>query len=312
MLDYAEHHHGLVTRAFLVSHGWSAAALTRQVNRGALERTHQGVYRLPGSPRTFPQAVMSATLAVPHLVASHGTAATLLGLPQGHERLEFSLVGLHRVAMAQARIHRVASLEPVDRSRVRGIPTTSVTRTVIDLAQGLDREEQVALTDHVLAERRTRLAFLITRARALGTRGRSRAGEYLALLHSYEGLDRVVDSEAQRLLSRIIAQYGLEAPEVEYEIELDNGEVRYADAAWPRYRLLAEVQSFRHHAGMEDFDRDQTRNNWLVVGGWRILSLTPHAIRTDPAEVARVIGQAIQAARDQAGSAARNSLSPAR
>ena len=294
---WAQAHYGLVTRRQALSRGLSSSAIGRRLDSGMFEAVRPGVYRLRGSPDSFQQRVLAAVWAFPNSVASHGTAATLLGLPFGHQRVELSVTG-RSGQLPGAVVHYPRRLGDLDRETWKAIPTTTLTRTVIDVAAELGRDEQAALTDYVLAERRTSLAFLVKRVAALGTRGRSGPAAYLALLRSYQGRDRVADSEAQRLLGRIIAQYGLEAPEVEYEIRLDNGEVRYADAAWPRHRLMVEVQSYRHHAGMEDFGRDQERNNDLVVGGWRIVNITPHAIRTDPAEVARVIGSALRSGRD--------------
>src|SRR5205807_6916903 len=57
-------------------------AVAHRLNSGAWEHLFEGVYRLPGTPRTWRQRLMAAVLAGgPNAAASHRSAAALLGIP---------------------------------------------------------------------------------------------------------------------------------------------------------------------------------------------------------------------------------------
>lgn len=275
-----------------MSRGLSSSAIARRLATGEFQPMHRGVYRLRGTPHSFEQQVMGGTLASHGSVASHGTAATLLGLPHGHNRVELSVVGGHRQFPGVA-VHRVLKLDRVDVDIIRGIRTTSVTRTVIDLAGVLEDQQLVGLTSHVLAKRLVKLPYLLSRLEGLGTRGRAGAGDFLALLREWQGCTRFVDSEAQRALGRIFVDYGLPSPEIEYGIQLPNGKWKFVDAAWPDHRLILEVQGYEDHSGLDTWTADQGRNNQFVAGGWRVLFITPTQIETDPGGVAALIAEAL-------------------
>jgi very-short-patch-repair endonuclease len=236
---------------------------------------------------------MAATLAIRGSVASHGTAATLLGLPYGHTRVELTVVGSHSL-LPGVRIHRAARMDRIDVALIRGIRTTSVSRTVIDLAGVLDDQRLEGLTSHVLAKRLVKLPYLLGRLEALGSHGRAGAGGLLALLRERQGCTRFVDSGAQRALGRLIDRYGLPRPQVEYAIQLPNGKWKFADAAWPGHRLILEVQGYEHHSDSDAWTADQGRNNQFVVLGWRVLFVTSTQIETDPGGVAALIAEALR------------------
>lgn len=290
---YAQGQHGLITRPQALSRGLSSPAIGRRLSTGQFQRIHQGVYRLRGTPSSFGQQVMAATLAIRGSAASHGTAATLLGLPHGHQRVEVSVARGHTL-LPDVRIHRAATLGRIDVGIVGGIRTTSVSRTVIDLAGVLDASALAGLTDHVLAKRLVKLPYLLGRLEALGTRGHERAGELRELLRARQGCSRFVDSEAQRSLARLIDRYGLPRPQVEYAIRLPNGKWKFVDAAWPCHRLILEVQGYEYHSGLDAWTADQARNNQFVALGWRVLFVTPTQIETDPAGVAAMIAEALR------------------
>ena len=72
---------GLIVRGQLLRSDIDANAVKRLLRRGVLEEALPNVYRLPGAPRTWLQALMAVCLwAGDGAVASHRAAAALWGL----------------------------------------------------------------------------------------------------------------------------------------------------------------------------------------------------------------------------------------
>ncbi len=76
-----------VGRRQLLDAGVPAHAIDHRVRAGGLITVHAGVYRLPGSPVTWHQRIMAATLAAgAGAVASHRAAAFLHGIWRASSR----------------------------------------------------------------------------------------------------------------------------------------------------------------------------------------------------------------------------------
>ena len=283
--------HGLVTRKQILRAGGSASVCHRRLQRDLWVPVHAGVYRLAGAPETQEQKIAAACLAVGG-VASHRAAATVLGLPDIDPMVEVTVPHARRVGdLEGVRIHRVVRLDSVDRGYWNGIPTTSMTRTLIDLSGVLPGAAVVALADHVLAKRLVRLEYLAKRLEALGTQGRGGAGRMAGIVADRLGRTRFADSEPQRLLIRIVTEAGLPLPEIEFAIQLPNGDWRFVDAAWVVQRLIVEVNSYTYHSDLDAWARDQERNNELMALGWGVVPITPRRLERDPAGVADLIGR---------------------
>lgn len=290
-----ERQHGLITRRQAVKNEFTRGAMRWQGERGLWQQVHPGVFRLAGSLETTEQKILAACLATDG-IASHRAAARVLGLPNVPFALEVTAFrGSARVK--GVRVHRLASLERVDKNWVDNIPTTSVTRTVIDLAGVLDRKDLEALVDHVLATRRVKLKFLMGRLAALGTNGRRGAGALRDVLEARVG-KAVVNSEPQRDLARLLEDFGLPPGIPEFEITLPDGRLRRLDNGWPDILVGIQVDSYRHHSSLADHTSDIVRDDDAVAEGWRILRVTPEQLTNEPARVAdliaRTLGVALQ------------------
>src|SRR5688572_13787131 len=84
--------HAAVGRRQLLEAGVPAHAIGHRVRDGRLVPLHAGVYRLPGSPVTWHQRIMAATLAAgAGAVASHRAAGFLHGLEGIEPKREVSV-----------------------------------------------------------------------------------------------------------------------------------------------------------------------------------------------------------------------------
>ncbi len=150
----AERQHGVVTRAQLLELGLGRRAIDHRLELGRLRRVHRGVYTIGHRLLTRHGRWMAAVLACgPDAVLSNLAAAALFGIRQS-DRIEVTTRtacrGPNRVIM-----HR-SPLRDDERTTHRGIPTTTVPRTLLDLSavvhpdalrSALRQAEQLRLTD---------------------------------------------------------------------------------------------------------------------------------------------------------------------
>jgi very-short-patch-repair endonuclease len=305
----AESQHGVVTRAQARARGFSEDAIYWRLKTGRWECLYPGVYRLAGSERTHEQELLSACMAGgPTAVASHRSAARLLGLPVRSGQVEITILEARRARLNGVKVHRAARLDRVDRDRVDGIPVTSVARTLIDLSGALGRAGLEAALDHALSQRLVPLSYLKSRLEALGTQGRQGAGLLAGLIAVR--LDGPRPAMAfERRLQAALARAGLAAAR-EHEVRLPNGRTRRIDFAFPEYKLAVEADSYRYHFDLDDWSEDRTRNNELVALGWRILPVTYRHLTRNPRAVTEQIRRALEADGGQSGGPMTASAAP--
>ena len=66
------------------------------------------------------------------------------------------------------------------------------------------------------------------------------------------------------------------------------------DAWWPDAGVVAEVDSREWHLSPEDWDRTRRRHDQMAAAGIILLHFSPNQIRREPADVVRMIKQALQ------------------
>jgi hypothetical protein len=124
----AEDQHGVVSRTQLLELGMDRGSITHRIKLGRLRQVHRGVYTIGHRLLTQDGRWMAAVLTYgPHAVLSHRAAAALWGM-RGGTRVEVTLPGGRR-GRPGITAHR-ANLPPDERTTHRGIPTTTVPRTL--------------------------------------------------------------------------------------------------------------------------------------------------------------------------------------
>lgn len=284
LTELANSQWGVVARWQLADVGVTLSMLKTRVARGSLTRLHRGVYAV-GHRRLQPQAhTLAAVLAVgPGAVASHRDAAWLHGLrPGNHRRADVAttrrgVAGTDRIA-----VHRTAVLTAEDVATVKGIPVTSVARTLVDLAGVVARDELAkALSE---AERLRLLDMGPLTAAIARTAQRSGPGRarLLAVLDEHAAHGAEFDrSELERRFLALTVQAGLPRPRLNHWV--DGMEV---DAVWPAPRIAVELDGWEYHRHRRAFQRDREKTNALTAAGWTVLRFTHHDVTRRPAEVA--------------------------
>jgi very-short-patch-repair endonuclease len=251
------------------------------------------VFRLAGSPDTWHQQLMAASLAVDGIV-SHRSAAELWGLIQPAGYVELSVpYAVNRAVRPPAIVHRIKDLRPGLAVRRAGLPVTDAVRTIIDL--GLVAPEW--LVHRALARGISNRAFEISQIRALrdalGRPGRNGTGIVRSILEGEVLLFTKEESELEKRFTELRRKYRLPTFSLQHEVWSAGRFVARVDAALPDLELAIEVDGFEHHSTVDAFQRDRTRQNALVALGWTVLRFTWHDVVHRPEAVARVIEKAI-------------------
>ncbi|HUG41575.1 MAG TPA: type IV toxin-antitoxin system AbiEi family antitoxin domain-containing protein, partial [Longimicrobiales bacterium] len=268
--DLAGDQHGVIRRSDVVAAGVPPHAVDNRVRDGRLVALHRGVYRVPGPVRGRYEREMAAVLACgedAHL--SHRSAAGLYGLrpePARGSKVEVSVVDRFVRPGQTVRVHRVARLDPEDRTVAHGISVTAPARTILDLAataapREVERAMAVAARNG-LADR-DQVADVV--ARHPGSPG---AATLRALLAAIEA-PAFVRSEAEERLLALIRRAGLPAPKT-------NAVIRgiEVDFLWGAARLVVEVDGEAYHAAPDAFERDRRRDALLAAAGYRVVRVT--------------------------------------
>jgi hypothetical protein len=169
-------------------------------------------------------------------------------------------------------IHRPRALDSADRARRHGIPVTSPSRTLIDLAgtvsptqlrRALEEAERLELLDRAGLRR---LCLRTTGRRGIGTLRTLLSERELALSETRSPLEA-------RFLA-FCRDRGLPIPAVNVPV---NGKI--VDCLWPRERVVAELDSWTHHGKRQAFEGDRERDVGIQIAGHRIIRITDRRLR---------------------------------
>jgi very-short-patch-repair endonuclease len=227
---------------------------------------------------------MAAVLASgPDALLSHWSAAALWGIrPNGRSRADVT-VG-HRSRSSSA-IHRHISSVPDDERAVHeGIPTTSVHRTIFDLAASVPVDEVVAMIKEAeYLNRWDRLSLPDLLERYPGKRG-SRKLRF--------ALDRITEEPPGRTRSKLeerfapfLRRHRLPSPCFNDWILL--GPQRFqVDCHWPHLHLIVELDGWEGHSSRSAFQDDRARDRALHAAGFSVVHLTWNQLDVEPEAVA--------------------------
>jgi hypothetical protein len=241
--------HGVVTRSQLLAACLTRKQIARRVRAGGLLRVHPGVYRVghraPSTEATYLAAVLAAgegavlsRLAAAHL---HGLVKGAAPPPEVTARTERRIEGV--------RTHRCRFLDAQDMTRVRGIPVTTVPRTLVDIAAALSADALARACHEAGVRYRTTPAqveaVLAERPQSPGARKLRR------VIH---GDVRVTLSKLESRFLQVLSEDGLRLP-----ITNRPAGGRRVDCRWPEQRLTVELDSYRFHNSRYSWEQDRRR-----------------------------------------------------
>jgi hypothetical protein len=287
LVPIASRQHGAFHRRQLPRGRATDKALHRRVAAGQWERTAPRVYVLRGAPDTWHRRLWIGLLeAGPETLASRRSAAALVDLPGfSPGPVDILKREAHEERTRSCELHVSSWIPPHHRTTVDGFPTTSVARTLFDLAalgtparrrRGLpylhpDRAERAV--DDALLRDLTTLDDLAEVVATLGKQGRPGTRRMREILEDRGAGHVVTESVLEDLFLGVVASAGLPLPARQRTLGGDDL-VGRVDFLYEAERVVIECDGRRHHFGKIDAERDRWRDLDLSAAGWLVIRVT--------------------------------------
>ena len=280
----AERQHGVAARIQLLGAGIGRRAIGMRLERGSLHLVHRGVYAV-GHPLLNPKGRwMAAVLACgPNAVLSHRAAGRLWRLlPQSSALPEVTRPTSFRSRPGIV-IHR-SVLSDDETSLVDRIPVTSISRTLLDLAAVLTKQQlERALNEAEVL----RLTDKLSVPDLLERYPRRRGSALLrALFRDRTAIRGITRKELERRFHAVLDGSGLPRPRRNAHVSV-RGRFFEADCLWAEQQLIVELDGREAHGTELAFEKDRERDRLLLVEGWRVTRVTWRQLRDEaPAVIA--------------------------
>jgi predicted transcriptional regulator of viral defense system len=281
--EIAERHHGVFSAEHLRTLGVSTHVRKHRLAAGRWISVQDGVYRIAGIPLSWDGRILAACWAGDEdTVASHRSAAQLWDLPgRATDIVEVTCRRWHRTREPGLVVHEARVLDDVDRTLVDGIPVTTTARTLFDLAGRRNGDQVLDLAiENALRRKLTSVPELEATLDRLARRGRPGSAPFRAAVERRRADDALTESEAERLIVRLLVTQGLPTPVLQHAIRDRAGRlVARVDLAYPDLKIAIEYDSYAHHVSREALVRDSTRRNAVVALGWLPITATAADLR---------------------------------
>ena len=212
-------------------------------------------------------------------VLSHGDAAAAWGIAPPRGRL------IHVTTPARSgrvpdrkriRLHRVGTLRAWETTIHDGIPTSTVARTLLDLAPALRPR---ALEDVIAQADRLGLFDLVAARRCVDEHPRQHGAPALRrVLDDLEGVGAAdLRSTLEVRFLQLCDDHGLPAPHA-------NASVAgfMVDFHWRGTKLVVETDGFTYHSTPTAFEADRARDQALTLAGYTVVRFTYNQITREP------------------------------
>lgn len=281
----AARQYGVISFSQLLDCGFSRSGIQRAVAAGLLIPIHRGVFALGYPPSDRRGVLLAATIAVgaPSCVSFSTAGEYLRLLPGTASPIDVTVPRGAGRSRRSVRIHR-AAIDRDERRIVKGVPCTTPSRTIIDIAASSPHRLEGVIKDaggHGMLEVRTILDLLDRHPRRPGCR----------LLRMLLGANRALPvftrSELERRTYELCVAESIEPPMMNVPIDADGGPYE-VDCVWIRQRLILECDS-KWHDNPITAARDAVRDQALTLAGWRVVRMRWLQIVDAPERCARTI-----------------------
>lgn len=274
----AARQHGIVTVAQLAAAGVTRTGISRRVTAGRLVRIHVGVYAVGHGAVSREAAFMAAVFGTgPGSAISHFSAVELQGLARALGSL-ISVISTTQRRPAGITVHRCRSIDPGDVTTHKGIPVTTVHRTIVDLADVVQIPHELTAVIHE-AEFRGRFVEPAVRDVMARVNGRRKLGVVDRAIELHRAGSAGIRSRNELAFFLLVTNAGFPEPLVNVHA---HGFMR--DFHWPELGLAVEVDG-AGHTRAPTRDADTSRDASLLAAGYTVLRFTAADVRFRPAEV---------------------------
>jgi very-short-patch-repair endonuclease len=241
--------HGVVTRVQLLGAGVTARQIEERLSNGTLIRVHRGVYRVGHRAPSIDATYLAAVLAAGEgALLGVRAAAHLFALTKG-EAPPAEVITRTQRRIEGVRTHRSRILSAHDATTFRGIPVTTVPRTLVDLAAELS-PDALARACH---EAGVRYGTTPKAVEAVLARRPTSPGA--------KKLRRVIHGDVHVTLSKLEARFLELLRNAGLPLPVTNRPAgsRRVDCRWPEHRLTVELDGFRFHNSRHSWEQDRHR-----------------------------------------------------
>lgn len=289
-------HAGLSVPEPVLTEAFDEAGADPGAEPGAWVRLRHGAY-VPAATLSSDPYLRARQLALAHATAvvrqsdadpilSHSSAALAWGLPlhqlptTAHVVQEVRRAG--NAARDVVRHHRHAT--GPDRALHRGLPVTSLARTVVDCACTLGPRGGIVVADAAIAAGLTRQACTELLSQMRGARGVRTARAVLA------AADDGAESPGESLTRLAVLAAGLPAPTTQVPVDTHLG-VFWLDLGWPASKVGIEFDGAVKYGASpsEVLIREKRRQDALEEAGWLLIRLMAVDLRDSWAVALRVL-----------------------
>jgi very-short-patch-repair endonuclease len=171
-------------------------------------------------------------------------------------------------------IHTTVDLDPVDCTRVSGVPIFTAERELVDLSRYASRSRLSVAVDCALRDRVTTEDRIHERMVALRSSGRHGVTK---LIDAVEGVEitRGGHSWLERRFLSVCRQGRIPKPVTQQVVTGSKGRIVRVDFRFRDTMVIVEVLGYRWHRGSRaQFNRDVERMNALIRAGFHPLQFT--------------------------------------
>jgi len=282
--DLARRQHGVLTSRDLYDLGFGESAIRHRLATGRLHRIYRGVYAVGRPELTREGRWMAAVLACgTDAVLSHGSAAALWCIGPEWSLIEVSVRHRSWPRRSSVKIRSRPALPAGDITVHRGIPVTTVARTILDqAATPISDASLERLVNEADVARGNGFDFRMLR-RYCDLRAGEPGVRRLRSLLDPETF-RLSDSELERLFRPLAIAAGFPQPLTkaivnDYEV----------DFYWPDLGLVVETDSLRYHRNAIKQSRDLLRDQVHTAAGLTTLRFTHRQVAREPRHVEAIL-----------------------
>jgi very-short-patch-repair endonuclease len=287
LAEVADRDHGTVSLGDCRSCGLTDSGVRKRAQAGELYRKYPGVYAFGRPDLTANGRRMAAIKACePDSCLSFVTAGDQRAMRRSSSGyIDITIPADRPIRRLKGiRCHR-ADLAPQDVSLVEGIPCTSVSRTLLDLAtrisfEGLESAANEASVLEIFDMRE--MEELLNRSK--GHRGIRRLRQVLEQ-GDISG-ENVPKSGLERRFARLCRSHGLPRPAINRWILLGD-EYFEVDFLWRAEKVVIEVDSKRYHKTGWKLARDARRDHLLPAHGYLHDRVPEDLLKDHPLEAIR-------------------------
>lgn len=282
--------HAVISLAQLKDVGLSASGAGKRVAAGRLYRVHQGVYSLIAPALlTRKGRFMAAVLACGDgAVLSHRAAAVLHELRlRARGLIDVTAPGSRGKDRNGIRVHSAATLLPRDTTLVDNIPTTTLARTLLDVAEDATHREVERAIDAAEQQRTLDMTTIDDVLRRAD--GRHGAALLTNILQQHTLGCTITRNDLEEAFLQICRTIGLPPDRVNAWIAFPDGGGAEADFLYRHQRLIIEVDGRDVHTTRRAFETDRRRDQRLATLGYRIVRFTWQQVIHQPDTVATTL-----------------------